>query len=128
MGREKGEYIPTENISYHNLRLAIEEAGFGNNYTRLSKVLGWGKNGVSNMLREEHAVHRKKLEQIAELVNWNVASFIIPVIEQQKLPPEEEIAKHLALILAEMKTANTMLSDLTRALLKAQEGNDDGIS
>lgn len=118
MGREKGEYIPTEAIAYNNIRLAIEEAGFGDNYTRLSKALGWGKNGVSNMLRKEHAVNKAKLEQLAELVNWNVTSFYNPEVKQLDLTPNEETVILQRLILEELKTLNTAISDLTRTLIK----------
>lgn len=113
MGRSKSKYIPTENIDYLAITEAIEDSNW-KNYKQLSKVLGWGQNGISNLLRKEHTVSFDRLDQLATLLGYNTSAFIIAEVKQEQRDTARECEAILRAILNEIKLTNTLLADLLK--------------
>ncbi len=88
LANRKGRFIMRRNVYYY----PCEEVNFDlikeyidaddKNYYELSKTLGWGKNGVSNLLRKENNVAEDKLQQLAFYFNVPVETFLLPDMEE----------------------------------------------
>lgn len=67
-------YYPCEDVDFDTIRAFVDADN--KNYYELSKTLGWGKNGVSNLLRKENNVAEDKLQQLAFYFNVPIDTFL----------------------------------------------------